>query len=241
MDLTPFELYFIGPANIVFVVISLIVSIKLILKYFKLKKKDLLYTGITWFGIILPWFATSLSFVYTITTGELISYTSYILIAIPFLPIAVFFWLITFTDLVAVDKKKVILGLFSIYGIIFEIMFFYLLFTQPNQLGEMVPPFRPKYAIFIQVNLVILIVFAFTTAVIFSIYAMRSSNPEVVLKGKFLLYAFVVFFTVAILETIITPDVITIIKRIFMISSAIAFYFGFYLPNWLKDRILEKE
>jgi len=46
----------------IFVIISFIVGVLLILKYFKCKNKNLLLAGISWMGIATPWLSGTISF-----------------------------------------------------------------------------------------------------------------------------------------------------------------------------------
>ncbi|MHA1467605.1 MAG: hypothetical protein ACTSP6_05940, partial [Promethearchaeota archaeon] len=63
--------------------------------------------------------------------------------------------------------------------------------------------------------------------------------PEIKLRGKFLMAAFISWTFGAIADAIIPLTVITLpIIRIILITSAIEFYIGFVLPDWIKKRLL---
>jgi hypothetical protein len=80
------------------------------------------------------------------------------------------------------------------------------------------------------------------TGTLFGRKSLRSDNPEIKLKGKLLIIAFWSFFIGAIFEIISHISIIIlIVGRIILISSAIEFYSGFLLPNWMKKLLLSKE
>ncbi|MFX1340049.1 MAG: hypothetical protein ACFFDK_15670, partial [Promethearchaeota archaeon] len=134
------------------------------------------------------------------------------------------------------EKQKIILIIFFIIGIIFEIIFFYFLFTQPNLIGTFKTPFQVVYGLYIEVFLVIFLLVVLITGILFGKQSLRSDNPEVKLKGKFLIIAFILFTIGAFLDSIV-PELF-ILARIVLDISALLFYFGFMLPDWLKERLL---
>ncbi|MFX0072874.1 MAG: hypothetical protein ACFFAO_17495, partial [Candidatus Hermodarchaeota archaeon] len=93
----------------------------------------------------------------------------------------------------------------------------------------------------IYVLLVLIIVFIF--ALFFGIESLKSENPEIRLKGKFLLLAWSSYISGALLDAGIVPisAFALIIVRVLLISSAIEFYFSFFLPKWAKDLLNKVE
>jgi len=152
------------------------------------------------------------------------------------MPIFLLIWLKVFTDLAYVEKQKLILIIFLIIGIIFEIIFFYFLFTHPNLIGTFKTPFQVVYGIYIEIFLVIFLLVVLITGILFGKKSISSENPELKLKGKFLIAAFVLFTIGAFLDSII-PELF-ILARVVLDISALSFYFGFMLPNWLKEKFL---
>jgi len=66
------------------------------------------------------------------------------------------------------------------------------------------------------------------------------------LKGKFIILA-MLFFAIGTgldgLKPILFPDyigLVLVINRLILISSAITFYIGFTLPNWVKKLFLKE-
>lgn len=90
------------------------------------------------------------------------------------------------------------------------------------------------YAVFIVLTMLI-------TEIIFGQSSLKSDNPEIKLKGKFLILAFVSWSIGAVLDAALPLNIMTLmLARIILILSAIEFYCGFILPNFVK-RIFKKE
>jgi hypothetical protein len=122
-------------------------------------------------------------------------------------------------------------------AIIFEILFFYFLFTDPTQIGIFETPFLLVYGIYIEIFLIVFLLTVVITGILFGQQTMKSDNPELKLKGKFLIIAFIFFSTGAFMDSII-PELF-MLARIILILSALSFYCGFILPNWIKEKLIE--
>ncbi|GAG81647.1 unnamed protein product, partial [marine sediment metagenome] len=72
-------------------------------------------------------------------------------------PLAIALWLLAFTDFLFTEKRKLILLVFAIIGIIFEFTFFTLLFINPDLIGNLNPPVDVSYNFFIMIFLLIFI------------------------------------------------------------------------------------
>ena len=71
---------------------------------------------------------------------------------------------------------------------------------------------------------------------------MKSDDPEITLKGKFFIVAFVSWAIGAVMDAALPLNIVTLtIARIILISSAIEFYIGFILPKIVKKLFLKKK
>lgn len=122
-------------------------------------------------------------------------------------------------------------------GITFYLMFFYYLFTDSSQIGELKTPVDVEYELFIILFFIIYIIFVLVIGIGFAVESLKSDNPEIKLKGKFLLIAFILFVIGAGLDSIITYP----ITRLILVASSIFFYFGFMLPRWIKELFIKQE
>ena len=239
MELQPIELIN-GIFSIIFVIISIIVGLRFIWTYIKYKQKTLLLVGLTWIGLVSIWYSSSISVILILTTGEGISDQLYILIGNGLLPITSFIWMLAFTDLMYKEQRRIILILFGAYNAIFEVIFLYYLFTNPSFLGEVISPVDATYGIFMTAYQFSMLILIIITGTLFSRESIKSQNPEVRLKGKFLLLAFYSLVLGAVLEIFSHISIsILILARLILILSSITCYIGFILPNWIKRLILK--
>ncbi len=243
MELSTIELIN-GLMSILFVSISIIVGATIASRYFKYKKRTLLLVGFTWIGLTSVWYSSSLSVLLILTTGKGIGDELYMFLGNGLIPITSFVWMIALTDLLVSnkEKQKLILLIFGIYSALFEIYFLYFLFTNPSMLGEVLGPVDATYGMIVTTYQLSMVILIFITGTLFGRKSLRSDNLEMKLKGKLLIIAFWSFCIGAIFEIVSHISIlILIVGRLILISSAIEFYSGFMLPNWMKKLFLTQE
>jgi hypothetical protein len=74
----------------------------------------------------------------------------------------------------------------------------------------------------------------------FSRVSLRSEDPEIKMKGKFLLIAFISFSVGTVLDFAIPSPITYLIARLILLSSSLEFYIGLVLPRWAK-RVLKMD
>lgn len=236
-----------GSFSLVFVIISIVIGLTILSKYFKFKNRLYILVGISWLGISFPWIPDSISFILNIFFQTSLPVELYFIIGNVFIPIALLTWIIAYTDMIDKRKQKMAVLLTTIFSVVFEITFFTLFFIDLELIGVINPirPFTVDFGIFITIYLVIIILFMLITGVIFAQKSVKSENREVRLKGKLLRGAFITFTIAAILDAslgMIFEDptdpllsIMVVIIRIMLIISALEFYGGFLLPSWMKE------
>jgi len=244
MVLTPDEILN-GVFSLIFVVISVIIGFTILSKYPKSKNRTVLLVGLVWLGIISSWYASSSSFLVALITGG-DGYMSappyYFIIGAAPLPITAFIWMDAFTDLLYRDKKKNILLIFGISGVLFEIALFTLLFTDYNLVGTVTSPVDAEYELFVTIYQIFLVILVLVSGILFARESLKSDTPEIKLKGKLLLAAFLSFVIGSLLEILSGISIaILIIARLILISSSIEFYGGFILPQWMEKLFLRNK
>jgi len=241
--------YIQGSFSLLFVVISLIIGITILLKYFKYRTRIFILMGLSWIGLASPWFPDSISFLLIIFGGPKLPIGLYLIIGNVLLPFFLLIWIWAFSELLYKDKQKIFLGIFLILAIIFEIIFFYLYSIGIETfLGEYQRVFQIEFKEFLTLYLVGFVIILLVTGILFARNSLKSSDPDVKLKGKFLLAAFISFcvgagldaITGLLFENIYIISVFVVIIRSILISSALEFYAGFILPPFIK-RIFQKE
>jgi len=240
-----------GIFSCILIAIFLFVGLKIILKYFEVKQRVFLLVGITWIGLSAPWWGSALSFIVGLTNDGLGLYGSvegeriYFLVGNFFVPIVLIIWFIAFTDLLYKEKQKLIVLLSIIYGMVFYLAFFILLFSEPDTMhatiGYLESATDSTYKSVVLLWLVSLIVIILITGTLFARESIRSDNPEIKLKGKLLRLAFILFCIGGALDAGLPQSPITLpITRIVIMLSAFFFYGGFLLPDWMKKMFLKE-
>lgn len=237
-----------GFSSIIGITIATILGVKIILKYFQFKRRIFIFVGLTAILICEPWWPSAFGFLTIMLTGQNLTVETYLILGVVLLPILALCWLIAFTDLLYHDRQKLILTIFAVYGIIFEIIFFSLLFTNSALIGDLSGYFDPNYGLFVRSYQYSLMSFLGITFILFARESLKSENPEVKLKGKLILAAIITFVTGSSIEIFSLPGfpnvisvVFVIIARSIMILTAIEFYGALVLPEWMKKILLKSK
>lgn len=230
-----------GFLSLTFITISLIVAILIINKYVKLKSRIYLLVGLTWIGLTTPWLPSLISFLIYLISESGLTDVAYFAIGNIASPIIMIIWISAFLELKESSKRKVILIAYSIVGIIYEIYLVFFLIADPSTIGTLTSVLDANYkgivlywAVFIVINLIV-------TGVILGRESIKSENAEIKWKGWFLLIAFISWSVGAIFDAALPLNFITLtIARLILISSAIEFYLGFILPDFVKKRLIKE-
>jgi hypothetical protein len=217
------------------------VGVMLIYSYFKREEIFLVLVGISIIGIVSPWMPSSISFLVALfNDGMGIPETLYYIIGNVSGPIFIFIWLVAFTEFYYQKYRKFVLIASVVYGIFFEIVFFVLLILDPTNIGNFYPPVDVEFTGIYLVLAISIIMIFFITGIIFSYGSINTDDPELRLKGFFLMAAFISYLLGAFLDAAVQQNYIyLIVTRGILISGAIEWLFGFITPKWLKDMILD--
>lgn len=242
-----------GSFSLVFVLISLIIGITILTKYFEHKNRLLILVGIAWIGVANPWMPDSISFLMNLIVDQSLPVELYFIIGNCFIPIALLTWLIAYTDMIRQKAQKKVIAVTVILSIIFEIVFFTLFFIDIDLIGviSLSRPFTVEFGIFITIYLMVVILVMLVTGVIFAQKSVKSEDREIRLKGKLLRAAFITFTVAAVFDSLLGTifedptdpllSIMVVVVRILLIFSALEFYGGFLLPRWMKEIFMKKE
>ncbi|MFX0058683.1 MAG: hypothetical protein ACFE85_16915 [Candidatus Hodarchaeota archaeon] len=230
-----------GVVLILFCALSIYLGIRISAKYFKYRQRQLLLVGLTWIFLVCPWYPASISFIMVLIIGESLTAIPYFIIGNIFIPIAVILWIIALTDFIYKTKQKLLVSLFTLYGIVFYVLFFIFISTDPSLIGYLKGYTDVQYNTFTILYVFTILIIALSTGILFARESLKSEDPEIRLKGKFLLLAFLFFVVGSFLDAIIPLNFLTLpIIRTIEILSAITFYCGFILPKPVKNFFLKK-
>ncbi|MHA1148882.1 MAG: hypothetical protein ACTSR8_11650 [Promethearchaeota archaeon] len=229
-----------GILNICMIVTSIMVGILIIRKYSIYKRREFLFIGIAAVLSSEPWWPHAITFILLISIAVPLSIQAHLFIGYAFIPITLICWSIAFMNLLELKNKKVYIIIIIVYSLTFEIYFLLFLFNTPELLGiySTSRNYDLNYAPYMIVNQLIFISILIITGTIFALNSFKSDNPEVRLKGKFLLFAFF-FYSFGGLIDIMSPfSFIHLMVSSFMLfCSVFLFYGGFFLPEWISRRL----
>ena len=231
-----------GIFSLIFCIMATLTGLLIASKYRKYKRNTLLYVGLSLLGLAFPWFPSSISFLVALVNDVGLPPRIYFLIGNAFLPISLFLWMLALTELIFKKKQKIILIIYAVTGIIFEIYFLYSLFTNYSVIGELKGPVDVQYYGITRLYLIFTLLTILITSSLFCIECFKSDNAEIKLKGKFLQVGIILYTIGAIGDGFITLDFVTLpIIRIILITSTIMFYNGWILPKAVKKLFLKEE
>ena len=122
MDL-PYQAVVNGISVMIFVIVGWIIGIAFIVKSRSSQAKLLFYYGLGLIFGVSNWLGTFLDFIFVILTNENIGITLAIL-GYATMPLGITFVMYVFAELIAPQKKYLILSFYIILGIVFEILLF---------------------------------------------------------------------------------------------------------------------
>lgn len=218
-----------------FVILSLILGIFIIIRYFEHKKTELLFVGLTWIGIASMFWGYAFNYLTTQFLGFNFDEHLYFFFSTGTIAVIHITWMIPFTEFLYKQKKKLIMIIVLIESAIYEIIYYILFFTNLSNIGTQISLYYVSWSIFVRSYILITIILLFITGIIFARKSLMSDKREIHLKGKILMIAFISFTIPIFLEiAFILPVEIILITRTIIGSAAIEFYLGFILPNWFK-------
>jgi len=244
MTLQPID-YVNGISSLIYVIVNIIIGLIIVLKYPKLGDKTFIFIGIGIMTLSEQLMPSSASFIWNLMFGEGLSLETYIIIGNVFIPIGILCWLKGFTDLIYPKKQKLILIIYLIIGIIFEIILFTLLIVDPTLIGvfsaEDIVHMNNEYKTFLLGYLLFMVATALITGIIFAKKSLKSEDRVIKFKGKFILIAFLTWSIGSLFDAALPLNLIILpIIRLLLVSSSLLLYLGFIMPQKIKNLILKK-
>ncbi|TXT55022.1 MAG: conserved membrane protein of unknown function [Promethearchaeota archaeon] len=234
-ELTNFQILY-GIFSVIFVVIAVIIGFQILLKYLTLKKKELITVGLALIFLTSAWWGSAFSFLSYVIVGYELSEFQFFLLGDAFIPIALICWMYSFLILVYPHKLKKVLPFYVIISVVYEIILIYFLFTDPSQIATIEGRFNSDHKLFALSFLAFAILSVLITGILFARESLKSEDPKIRLKGKFILVGIISFCFGAIFDAGIPMNSITLVLiRLLLISSAIEYYFGFLIPDRIAD------
>jgi hypothetical protein len=232
-----------GTLGLLVVIVSFILGLIVLLKYFKNKNKNFILLGINLIFLASGWYGTSSSFIVAlITNSEGLSLELILLLNFIPLPIGLLCWTGFYTNILMKERQKLFLIIMIAITVFFYSIFLSVIFTDVSQAAIKLSPVDTTAGDnkFLSIYIIIFIIVLLFTGIHFSLRTMKYDDIEMKTKGKFLLFAFPAFAIGGFLDSTLPSDEVTlIIFRVLLISSIIGFYIGYLLPNWIKKRLIK--
>ena len=229
-----------GLFSLIFVIISLIIGFTILSKYYSKKEKTLITVGFTWIFICSPWWPRSIDFLLRIFLNNYLPELIYLFLGIAFIPVSLMCWIYSFSTLVYPNYKSKLVPIFLIIFVVYEFFLITFLLTNPRLVG-FVDGFYAEFAPF-TISFQFFSVFTFLiTGILFTKQSLKSEEQRIRWKGRFLMIAFISFTISALYESAapLTPLSLSLI-RILLISSAIEYYLGFFLPEVIAKKLIKE-
>jgi hypothetical protein len=234
-QLTNYEIIY-GIFSVIFVLIAILIGIKILLKYFSLKKKELISVGLALIFLSSAWWGSASSFLSFILFGYDFSEFEFFLLGDAFIVVALLSWMYSFLVLVYPNMVKKVMPIYLIISGVYEIILLYFLFTDPSQIATIEGRFNSDHNLFALIFLAFSILSVLLSGILFARESMKASDPKIRLKGKFILIGIVSFCIGAIFDAGIPMNSLSLVLiRLLLISSSVEYYFGFLIP----DRVAE--
>ncbi len=238
-DLTQLEVLQ-GIFGLIWVIIGIIIGVRIIIKALLLKRNELITVGLTYIFATSAWWGVVVQFLtYSFFNIKLDAF-SYLFIANIFIPLALICWIYSFCQIINPKLKKNLFVIYFIISIIWLVFLLSSLLINTELVGTLEGIFDSKHSTIALIFIFFSIISFLFTGVYFSLISMKIGDPEIKWKGRFLFIAWISFTIGAILDAALTLTPITlIIVRLILISSSIAYYFGFFLPKKLANFLIK--
>ena len=233
-ELSQFEIYQ-GSLSLVFVILSIILGLRIISKYFSLNKIVFVTIGLTWIFLTSGWWGSSFAFLLFILFNIEISPQLYIFLENGFVPLALILWIYSFTTLVYSKIKKQLLSIYLVLCVVYEMYLIYFSIVDYTVIAIMTSRFNSEHNNVALIFTIFAILTAILTGILFVKESMKSEDKKVRLKGKFLLLAFILFTGGALVDVFAVDPIGLFIARIILVISAFSYYLGFLIPDRLAN------
>jgi len=224
--------------TLIFVIISILLGVRILLKYFSLKRKELLTIGFAWIFLTSAWWGGIYAFMSISFFNQQPSTYIFLFLSNIFVPLALICWIFSLVHIFYQEKEKTIITIVILIYLSYDILIIALLSIRTELVGTIEGNINSKPTIIPLLFLFSAIITTIFTGLLFSIKSIKVDDPEIKLKGVILLIGFLSFSAAGIMDSLIADELpLLIIARLILISSAIEYYLGFFLPKKISNRL----
>ena len=230
-DLSDLEIFY-GISNLIFVIITIIIGIKILLNYFSLKRKEFITVGLTLIFLVSGYWSVTINFVLIVFFNSLLPTPISIFIENAFIPIGLICWIYSFGELVYPNLKKKLMLITLIICIPYEIFLIVFSIVNPAVIAIQVSTFYTQRGLISMAFNLFVIVFVVITVILFAKKSLESDKRVVRLKGKFLLIGALLVSIGTLIDTAVPMNILSLaFIRIIFIVGSVLYYFGFFFPE----------
>ena len=238
------DIFLLGLLSLIYIIIIIIIALRMIIAYYKFKVTQHLYSAIAFLGAATTSSGIALNFIFVLIFNTIPLLRIHVLLNGGWIAFSNFFWMITIITNSKLRPKlqKYVLIFLAIGSVFIQVFYTSLLTINPNILiYNMITPLYGDYTPFFEQFLLAELIAFVLLGFCMSIMTMKSKNKQIKLKGEILTLSFSLFFIGTIFDIYITESLLFIVGLIFLAISAILFYMGFILPNWIKKLFIKPE
>lgn len=244
-DLDPYQ-WTHGIFTLIFVIISILIGLKILLKYFTTEGEtfyEYIPLGLTYIFLSSAYWGPAFNFLAFISTGIPLPNQLFLILNNAFIPLAVICWIFAYTSLQKLSRKKEIRIGYLVISVVWEIIFFVLIFLNVEILYTFESTeagiYYSKAQLPALIYPIIALLTALITGILFGKESLTSQDRVLRFKGIFLILAFVSFVSVALLGAFLPREIIwLVILRIILILSSFFYYLGLFMPEKIKNIII---
>jgi len=230
-DLTDLEIYY-GISNLIFVIITVAIGIKILLNYFSLKRKEFITVGFTLILLISGYWSVTINFVLIVFFNSLLPTPISIFIENAFVPVGLICWIYSFGELVYPHLKKKMNLIILIICIPYEIFLIVFSIVNPDVIAIQVSTFYTQRGFISMSFNLFVIVSVIITVILFAKKSLESDKRVVRLKGKLILIGVLSVAIGTLIDTAVPMTLLSLaLIRIIFILGSILYYFGFFYPE----------
>lgn len=233
-----------GSFALIWVIVAVIIGIRIIIKAISLKRKDLVAVGITWVLMTSGWWGAATQFITLGFFNYKLSDAQYLALGNLVLPFTMMVWMYAFVLIMDLKRGNILVIVYIIFNAIwFLIVVIALATNNIDLIGEVDPAgFDSQHSAVSDIFIYTVVATFLITGIIFSIRSIRIGDPEIKLKAYFLLIAWFLFTIGAYMDTGVgnPTELSLVLVRLMLITSAIFWYLGWFLPKAISNRLKSK-
>jgi len=238
ITLEPIEIYY-GIEALILTLITVIISAKIISKYFAYKHANLIFIGIAVLGLTSRIWPMAITFLFIIFTREPASAELYFILGHG-LPYGFISWMIGWVLMTEMKKntKKLILIPVLFIEFIYLLVFYISIFSNLSLIGTYTPIYNEQMGIVVIIHSYYKFSVLYITLSKLFFDTRKTNNKEIRLKGNLISVGMICMFLAIQLTYLFKQE---IFYAFFLLLGILLIYHGILLPKWLKKRIMKLE